>query len=360
MTLEEKIGQLFIFGFDGTRPNRSITDLIKRKHLGGIILFERNLKTPLQIAQLTAALQSFSPHLPLLVSIDQEGGRVSRLPKEFSHFPSAAAIGRLGSVDLVYRMAHCTAKELRAVGINMNMAPVLDVLTYPANPIIGDRAFGETPDLVSAMGLAAIAGLQDNHVVACGKHFPGHGDTNADSHKELPCVNHSIERFHEVELRPFCHAIKNELTTIMTAHVLYPAIDKNHLATLSKKIVTNLLREELEFHGVVVTDDLTMKAITLEPGEAAVRALEAGVDLILIGQGSDRCQAAMTAVHAAVKQKRISEQRLDQSFLRILHLKKRFLLPFKPTDLKAVKDTVGQPSHQQLLKEVREKLSISV
>jgi beta-N-acetylhexosaminidase len=357
MTLKEKIGQLFIFGFDGVRPSRNIIKLIKLDHIGGVILFNRNLANPQQIAKLVNALQSFSSGMPLLIAVDQEGGRVSRLPKGFTLFPNAASIGQLHSVDLAYRIADCTAKELRAVGINMNLAPVLDIHTHKANPVIGDRAFGTNTEQVCTMGLAIIAGLQDNHVVACGKHFPGHGDTQADSHLELPQVNQSIERLCDVELRPFYHAIKNGLTTIMTAHVLYPMLDQHQPATLSKRIISGLLRKEFDFQGVVITDDLEMKAISLETGEAAVQALEAGIDLILICHDPAKQRAALHAIHAAVREKRITEERIDQSVLRILNLKERFLLPYEPVDLKRVKQTVGQSEHRQLLDEITEKIA---
>ena len=355
MTLKEKIGQLFIFGLNGIRPSRDIHHLIQTDHIGGVILFNRNLTSPLQIATLANTLQSLSPRMPLLIAVDQEGGRVSRLPKGFTLFPDAASIGKLQSVDLAYRVADCTAKELRAVGINMNLAPVLDIHTCKANPVIGDRAFGSNAAQVSTMGLAVIVGLQDNHVVACGKHFPGHGDTLSDSHLELPQVNQSIQRLCDVELRPFYHAIKNGLTTIMTAHVLYPMLDQHQPATLSERIISGLLRKEFGFQGVVMTDDLEMKAISLEPGAAAVQALEAGVDLILICHDPAKQRAALNAVHAAVREKRITEERIDQSVFRILRLKERFLLPYNPVDPKTVKQTVGQRKHRYLLDEIKEK-----
>ena len=355
MTLKEKIGQLFMFGFEGTRPSTGMVHLIKAACIGGVILFDRNLKNPLQIARLTNDLQFLSPRMPLLIAVDQEGGRVSRLPKDFTLFPSAATIGAGHSTELAYRAADCTAKELRAVGINMNLAPVLDVRTHPANRVIGDRAFGSNPAVVGTMGLAVIAGLQDNRIVACGKHFPGHGDTEVDSHEELPRVSHPISRLFEVELRPFRHAIANGLAALMTAHVLYPALDEKWPATLSPRIITGLLRQELGFRGVVMTDDLLMKAITLPPGEAAVQALLAGADLLLICHDEAVQRAALDAVQIAVKENRLTEKRIEQSALRILALKERFLLPYEPADIEMAKATVGQPAHQHVLNEIMER-----
>ncbi|HUK55148.1 MAG TPA: beta-N-acetylhexosaminidase [Nitrospiria bacterium] len=357
MTLKEKIGQLFMVGFNGVGPSKAVVRLITEFQIGGVILFARNLQSPSQTAKLCNALQSQSPRMPLLISIDQEGGRVSRLPKGFTLFPGGAQLAACRSTELVYRVAEATARELRSVGINMNLAPVLDVHTNPSNPIIGDRAFGDSPTLVSTLGLTMIAGFQDNNVIACGKHFPGHGDTGADSHKELPRVSHGLRRLREVELRPFLHVIPNGLASIMTAHVLYPQLDPDEPATLSKRIVTGLLRESMGFKGVVITDDLQMKAIsqTHGPGEAAVKAIEAGVDLLLICNDEEDPLKALEAVARAVRQKRISEARIEQSLLRILQMKEKYILPYQPSDLAQVKEIVGSSSNKHLLEEIKER-----
>ncbi|HEY4485816.1 MAG TPA: beta-N-acetylhexosaminidase [Nitrospiria bacterium] len=355
MILKEKIGQLFMMGFHGVTPSKAVRRLIRDFHIGGVILFSRNLKNPGQTAALCNALQGLPAKMPLLIAIDQEGGRVSRLPKGFTIFPSAAQLAAGGLKDRFYRVADITARELRAVGINMNMAPVLDVNTNPANPIIGDRSFGSTPSLVGRVGLETIAGYQDNSIIACGKHFPGHGDTHLDSHRELPTVSHDIRRLGEVELRPFLHAIGNGLAAIMTAHVLYPALDPDFPATLSRKIITGLLRERIGFQGVVVTDDLEMKAIAdaYGPGEAAVRSIEAGCDILLICQDEAGQLSALEAVARAVKSKRITEKRIDQSVLRILKIKEKFILPYQPADRAAIKTTVGNPAHRRLVEDLQ-------
>lgn len=357
MTLKEKIGQMFMVGFEGPGPSKAVLRLIKDFCIGGVILFSRNLQSPAQAAKLCNALQAQSKKMPLLISIDQEGGRVSRLPKGFTIFPGGGRLAACQSTQLVYRVAEATATELRAVGINMNLAPVLDINTNRANPIIGDRAFGASPTLVSTLGLTTVAGFQDNNVVACGKHFPGHGDTAADSHKELPRVPHDLRRLRDVELRPFLHTIRNGLASIMTAHVLYPELDPKEPATLSKRIVTGLLRESMGFKGLVVTDDMEMAAISdfHKPGEAAVKAIEAGVDLILIGHNEAKQLFAIDAVARAVKQKRISEARIEQSLLRILQVKEKFILPYQPVDPVLVKGVVGSSSHKHLLQEIKEK-----
>ena len=353
--LRDKIGQLFMLGFDGTTASADLAGLMAAYKPGGLIVFKRNLESVEQIASLTNELQKLAGQTPLLLAIDQEGGRVSRLPDGFTIFPPCAVLGQCGSTETAYAVAAATAAELRAVGLNMNMAPVLDVDTNRDNPIIGNRAFSEKPTQVCELGLATIAGLQDNKVVACGKHFPGHGDTVADSHLELPVVHASAARLRELELRPFRHAIDNGLTTIMTAHVLYPNLDPQFPATLSPTILTSLLREELRFDGVIVTDDLEMRAIIDHYGieEAVIRAIQAGADLLLICKERDREVAAMEALYQAVKDGAIPLVRIDASLRRIAQLKERFLTPYVPADPRSATRIVGRPAHQTLLETVQ-------
>lgn len=357
MKLIDKIGQLLMAGFDGTSPSKEIEDLIKKHHIGGVVLFSRNIKNPAQTAKLTAALQKLSPQAPLLIAVDQEGGRVSRLPPPFTQFPPARALGRCDSVTLTYSIAEAMAKELAAVGINMNFAPVLDVDTNPKNPIIGDRSFGSSPTLVSKHGLAMIVGMHDQKVIACGKHFPGHGDTASDSHKTLPVVDHPIKRLADTELKPFIHAVENRLSCLMTAHVLYPQFDDKLPASLSKKIISQLLRKTIKFDDVVVTDDLEMKGITdhFTVPEAAVKAVQAGSDLILVCHSADQQMAVLEALIHAVEKKTISEARLDESLNRILRLKESFLMPRRQPQPKEVKEVVGCDAHKALIEEVHKK-----
>ncbi|HJR75550.1 MAG TPA: beta-N-acetylhexosaminidase [Nitrospiraceae bacterium] len=351
MTLREQIGQLFMVGFLGSSVSQGLEDFIRDYKPGGIILFSRNLESVGQIVDLTNRLQKLSSRSPLLISIDQEGGRVSRLPKGFTIFPPCEGIGRCNSYELAYAAASVVAAELRCVGINMNLAPVLDVNSNPANPIIGDRAFGSTPAVVSEMGEATVAGLQDNRVVACGKHFPGHGDTAADSHKELPVVAASRERLREVEWPPFQHAIQHGLASMMTAHVRYDALDKEQPATLSPAIIQSLLREQFLYDGVVLTDDLEMHAIIdhYGIGDAAVRAFQAGCDILLICKDYEREVEAFHAMEAAVKDGRISSARLQLSLARIEKLKARFVRPYRPGTISDARITVGCRTHKALL-----------
>jgi beta-N-acetylhexosaminidase len=357
MKLTSKIGQLLMVGFQGTTPSKEIQDFIKRHHIGGVILFARNIKDPTQCGKLTEGLQKLSTDAPLLIAVDQEGGRVSRLAPPFTQFPSARTLGQADSVTLTYSYAEAMAKELLAVGINMNFAPVLDVDTNPKNPIIGDRSFGSSPTLVSKHGLAMIVGMYDQRVIACGKHFPGHGDTASDSHETLPVVNHPISRLADLELKPFIHAVENRLSCIMTAHVRYSQLDDKVPASLSKKIISQLLRKTIQFEGVVVTDDLEMKGITdgFSVPEAAVKAVQAGSDLILVCHSPEQQTAVLEALVHAVENGAISEARLTESLNRILRLKESFLLPRRSPHPKQAKQVIGCDSHVALVEEIRKK-----
>jgi len=356
LSSRDKIGQLFMVGFTGTSVTSDLASFIKEYKPGGVILFSRNLECVDQIVELTNDLQRCSPHSPLLIAIDQEGGRVSRLPKGFTIFPPCDVLGRCNSTELAYAAAATIAKELRVIGINMNMAPVLDVNSNPDNPVIGDRAFGSTPDLVSELGWATVVGLQDHQVVACGKHFPGHGDTNVDSHKELPVVEAARERLETIELPPFRHAVAQGVATIMTAHVLYRVLDEKLPATLSPAIITNLLRQDMRYDGVVLTDDLEMHAIIDHFGieDAAVRAVLAGCDVLLICKDRGREVAAFTAIEQAVASGVISIERLDHSAMRLARLKERFVMPYKPTLISDARLIVGCRTHQALLHSIQQ------
>ena len=365
MTLQEKLGQLFIVGFEGSEPSEALKDLIQRHRIGGVILLGRNIRDPLQLLSLTTALQEsrgalpglpssggLKPaptNLPLFIAVDQEGGRVSRLKAPFTQFPSPTRLGKSGSVEMASAVGASIGKELRAVGINVNFAPVLDVNINPQNPVIGDRAFGSDPALVGKLGVAFFQGLKDQRIISVGKHFPGHGDTALDSHEALPVVGPRRERLERVELRPFAEAIKAGIPALMTAHVLYPALDPLLPATLSKTILTDLLRGELAFPGLIMSDDLEMKAIAsyYGIGEAAVRFVEAGGDLVLICHRFDRQLEAVEAVRRAVEEGRLSEERIDTSLERIAKAKEEYLTPYEPLRPEGL-SVIGCEEHRKL------------
>jgi len=302
LTLHEQIGRLLFVGIPSPGLDAATRRILEDVHVGGVILFRRNVGTPAEISALTAELHAL-PSRPL-VAIDHEGGRVLRLSEPFTRFPPAALVGQRCDANLAYRVGRAMAEELASVGIDLSFAPVLDVHSNPANPVIGDRAFASDPEVVSNMGIALMRGLHDGGVLSCGKHFPGHGDTEKDSHLELPVVRRSRGQMEQTELVPFRAAIAAGVPMLMSAHVLYPALDADHPATLSRTILTDLLRGELGFTGVVASDDLDMRAILNHQaiGKAAVASLQAGVDALLVCQDLPHAVEAFTAIaHAAAK-----------------------------------------------------------
>ncbi|RMF87715.1 MAG: beta-N-acetylhexosaminidase [Nitrospinota bacterium] len=366
LPLAQQVGQLFMLGFAGTEIPAEIETWITHRGLGGIILFRSNIDLPESVDHWSASawessifgrlhrLATCTPRsIPFLMAIDQEGGQVSRLPPPFTQFPSPALLGQRRSTALVRRIAHMMARELRVAGINMNLAPVLDVNTNPENPVIGSRSFSPDPSLVSSLGVAFIKALQGQGVIATAKHFPGHGDTSLDSHLTLPVVPHDRERLSRVELVPFSAAIRAGVESVMTAHVLYPQLDPLFPATLSRSILEGLLREGCGFGGVIITDDLSMQAITkhYSLGEAALLAFQAGADLLLISRDSEQQWEAYQAILTAVQQGKISLARLSQSVRRVLALKRRFPLPpFSPQRL--VEFVTTQQADQALIAEI--------
>src|SRR5689334_189531 len=249
--LRREIGQLLIAGFNGHQIPAELRSLAKEFGLGGVILFARNVDAPEQVAELAHDASRLVPDLPPWVSVDQEGGRVARLKRPFTEWPPMATLGRSGDVRLAERFARALAAELKSVGITLDYAPVLDIHTNPKNPVIGDRALAGKAADVARLGSAIVRTLQAEGIAACGKHFPGHGDTSADSHHELPLVEHPPDRLRRVEFLPFTAAIEAGVATIMTAHVLVPALDDKRPATLSRRIVQEILREELRYDGVI-------------------------------------------------------------------------------------------------------------
>src|SRR4051812_33781180 len=246
------IGQLAIVGFAGRSIPQDLRLLAREFDLGGVVLFGRNVEAPEQVAEMSRDAQALASELPLWVSVDQEGGRVARLKRPFTVWPPMLTLGRSGDERLAERFARALAAELKAVGITLDYTPVLDILTNEKNPAIGDRALADRAEDVARLGSVIIRTLQAEGIAACGKHFPGHGDTSVDSHHDLPLVEHPPDRIARVELVPFRAAIDADVASIMTAHLLIPAIDDQRPATLSKAIVTGMLKESLGFTGLVL------------------------------------------------------------------------------------------------------------
>jgi beta-N-acetylhexosaminidase len=352
------IGQLLIGSFPGTTLPKDLRALAKEFDLGGVILFSRNVEVPEQVAELAGAAEALGRTMPAWVSIDQEGGRVARLKEPFTRWPPMAVLGRAKSDALAERFGRALARELRAVGITLDYAPVLDIHTNPKNPVIGDRALAERADEVARLGSAIIRALQSEGVAACGKHFPGHGDTSTDSHLELPLVEHPPDRLRAVEFEPFRAAIREQVAFIMTAHVLVPALDERRPATLSPAVVQRLLREELGYEGVILSDDLEMKAVSaLTPVPvAAVQAIQAGCDGVLVCSGDVDLQAAtLEALVKAVESGDISRARLDDSMKRLTRVKERFLAGERPrmsARLKELGSVIGRDEHRAVAAEM--------
>jgi beta-N-acetylhexosaminidase len=338
LTLAEKVGQMLFFGWQGAnstqsqRVNEHAEALIDDLAVGNIIFMGRNVDTRAQMRAVTSELQERNRshgRPPLFLGVDQEGGRVNRLvPPHFTRQPSAKSIGDTNDPGQARDAAAATGRELLSVGLNWDFAPVLDVNNNPHNPVIGDRSFGDDPELVSRMGVAAIAGFQEDAcIIACGKHFPGHGDTDVDSHLALPVVNHDRDRLEQIELRPFKAAIAAGVGSIISAHIRFTKIDPDLPATLSSAILTGILRRELGFEGLITTDCLEMKGIADHwgPGEAAVLAVEAGADLLLACHTWTTQSTIRDALLAAVESGRIGESRIDESVGRILAAKSRWI-----------------------------------
>jgi beta-N-acetylhexosaminidase len=351
-------GQCLMIGFDGLEPTAEVRHLLRSQAVGGIILFSRNVSDAEQLTTLVAELQDIARaaghDTPLLVSIDQEGGRVARLRDPWIEWPPMRALGRIGSEELVRRLGAALAEQLAPCGIRLDFAPVVDVDTNPKNPVIGDRSFGDDPSLVARLGAALIRGLQDTGVAACAKHFPGHGDTDRDSHIELPAVDHSPARLQDVELRPFRAALAAQVASVMTAHVVVRALDEKAPATLSPHVVRDVLRRKMGFDGVVVSDDLEMKAIaeTWGAGAAAVRALQAGCDLVLVCHTADAQAEAHEALVKAVEAEVITVKDIEDAALRVRRLKERFVpREYRPTWRAADWRRVSQ-SHRLLAEEI--------
>lgn len=343
-------------GLQGEELAQKEKRLLEDYPFGGFILFTHNLKEPKQILSLCRSLWETARETPPFIAIDQEGGRVHRLPGPFTHFPAAALLGRTGNADLAYRFGLVTAHELSAVGINLNFAPVLDVRSNPNNPVIGDRALSSEPRQVAALGWAIIEGLRDGGVIACGKHFPGHGDTAQDSHLELPVVEKDLAALKEVELSPFIHSCRNQIESLMTAHVLYPSLDSVYPATLSEAIIGNLLREELGYEGVVFGDDLEMKAISknYSAEDAIALAVRAGVDVLLFCH--DKTSAIRSFDFLCQKSEKDAklEERIEESHQRIKRLKQRYLKSFNGIGQNLLMEHIGITGHQKLAEEIIE------
>jgi beta-N-acetylhexosaminidase len=320
MSTNQQPGQLLFCGFEGTSVPEDLGNLISTGRVGGVILFARNIESPGQVRELTTALHRLAPDdAPLLIAVDQEGGRVQRLRAPWTEWPPMRALGDRDDPALTAEFATALGRELLDLGIGLDFAPCVDVDTNPDNPIIGDRSFGRRAETVARHAVGFISALQEAGVAACAKHFPGHGDTETDSHLVLPRLDHDLERLLEVELPPFRAAVEAGVASIMTAHILFPPLDSERPATLSPDVM-RILRQDLGYQGVVFSDDLEMKAVAdnFDPSRLVHESLAAGVDSLLVCRDAglrDEVLALLEAIPAA---------RLSTSLERIDALKRQF------------------------------------
>jgi len=376
MTISEQVGQMLMpqieqwKGKPTNEMNEGLLQTIHNVNPGGFILFDKNIVNAKQVAMLTDDMQNQIGDIPLFLGIDQEGGVIKRIPGG-TNLPGQMALGAVGDVNLAQKAGKLTGEEMKALGLQVNFAPSLDVNSNPDNPIIGIRSFSSDPDLVSRLGLATMKGLHQSGVIAAVKHFPGHGDTSVDSHLGLPVLNHDRTRLEAVELKPFRDAIDAGVDMIMTAHIAFPAVDNGLFisykdgssvpipATLSKKVLTGLLREELGFEGVIISDAFTMNGISEHYGEqdAIIRAVSAGVDIILMPKN---VPAAHDTLVNAVKTGAISQDHIKDSVRRILKLKHKYRLFEKSNDdlsarLASLPAVIGSKAHRQIETEIAER-----
>jgi beta-N-acetylhexosaminidase len=344
--LEREVARMFAVGFPGTAVPPQMRDLIARG-VGGAVLFKRNYASAQQLAELCGELKTLADQ-PFLICADQEGGRVIRFGPPFTQVPSMRRIGGTRDAEFTRQIGRLLARELRSANIDMDLAPVLDVDTNPANPVIADRSFGRTPQLVSEMGVAFIEGMQSEGMAACGKHFPGHGDTSQDSHQDLPRVAHGIDRLEAMELPPFAAAARAGVATIMSGHVIFEAIDRDYPATMSRPVLAGLLRQRLGFEGVILSDDLGMKAVAahypLE--EVLIRGANAGIDQFLMADDANDRHRAIDLLTRAVRRGDVPSETIGAANRRLERLYQGYV---RPPCRGPVSPVIGCDEHRRLI-----------
>lgn len=333
--LKIMIGQHFVCGFAGTTLSEEFRRLIKEYKIGNVVLFRHNVENKEQLARLCEEIQELvkkETGYPAFITIDQEGGVVTRLSEEFCNVPEGMALSAAGNMEYVKTCAKITARQLRSCGVNFNLAPVLDINNNPQNPVIGVRSYGDTPQAVIEASEAAIAGYAEENLLCCGKHFPGHGNTEVDSHLGLPVIDKTLEELKQFELLPFQCAIRDGIPAIMTGHILFPEIEKEKIpATMSRTIITDVLKKELGFQGLIMSDCMEMNAIKKYYGSAqgTVGALRAGVDLICISHSTETAEECTQEVYQALERGELSRKELEESTAKILSYKERYKMESK-------------------------------
>lgn len=356
----DNYGQLIISGIKGTSLLPEEVEFIKNEKLGGIILFSHNFEDPAQLAELVNSIQKIRDEYPLFISVDQEGGRILRFKKHFTQFPSMLEVTKHNSPKLVYEVHELLAKELSACGINLVFSPCCDILTNPDNKVVGDRAFGTDAESVEKYISAAIRGLQTTGILACAKHFPGHGDTSKDSHFDLPLVKTSIETMRSRELIPFIKASKSRVEFMMMGHMLVDALDEKLPTSLSPKAY-EFLRNETKFSKVVITDDMEMKAVSdrFSIEEAAVMAINAGTDMLLYRFMEDAVKA-LSAIREAVKKRSIKKELMIEKLTRVEKCKKEYLANYQPIYIPKISEVFNSNESKRIMEIFKDSQSSKV
>ncbi len=352
----EQLGQFIMTGINGLVLEEQERHFIKNENIGGVILFSRNYQDPAQLAELVNSIQECRGQYPLYISVDNEGGRVFRFKKNFTHFPSMKDLAKLDSPKIVYDVHKVIAEELKACGVNFNFSPVCDVLRKNTTNAIGDRAFSNDPLVVEKMISAAIRGLQTEGVAACAKHFPGHGNTSLDSHFDLPVIKQSMQEFRDLDFIPFHKASRSKVEFILMAHLICDAIDDKLPCTLSKKAY-DLLRSELKFKKCIISDDMNMEAITKNwsTGDAAKMAFEAGCDILVYRFFKD-AKIALESLKENYKSKKLKNERVLESLKRIYKSKQDYLKSYKPIYIPEITEKFETAQGKILLESISEKL----
>ncbi len=352
--MKHLLGQHVFIGVSGKTLTDDEKKFIVENNIGGVTLFGRNCESPEQIRSLCAEIQSLRHRMPdkapLFIGIDMEGGRVARLKAPFTQWPPLKRLGDLDSPTVSFNFGVAMGREMKAVGINLDYAPCVDVFSNPTNPVIGDRALSSNPEVVAKHATALIRGYIKSDVIPCAKHFPGHGDTKVDSHFELPVEQADLQRIQSFELMPFKKAIRARLQVLMSAHIQFPKIDPDWPATFSEIFMKKILRDELRFQGLAITDDLGMKALTSHYSTEfiPVRALQAGCDLLLYCNEPEVPPQAMMALEKAVADGVLKKEKILDTHRRILAVKKDHITQPDPLDSSTAAKVIGLPEHYQL------------
>lgn len=352
------LGQLFFIGLEGPQLQKHEEDFIINNDIGGVVLFSRNVEDPKQIFELTSKLQSLtkkqSSKLPMLIGIDMEGGRVHRLKPPFTKWPALKHLGEVDSTSISFRFAQSMGKELHSVGINLDFAPCIDVLTNPDNEVIGDRSISSDPELVSKHSSALVRGYIKSEVLPCAKHFPGHGHTAPDSHEELPVSEKTLDELKAVDLAPFQKAIRARIDLLMTCHILYKNVDPKYPATLSKTFIQELLKTEYRYRNLVITDDLDMKALrsNFSREDIPVLALDAGCDMLLYCNEPESHKVGFESVTKALNEKSLDAEAIKAKIENVKSFKQKKLAGISTPSFEESVNIIGHPEHLRLAKAI--------